>query len=40
MPRDLNDPLGWRFSSLRKTLLLRFSFHNLNFQLEFDEKGG
>ena len=22
--RDLNDPEGWRFSSLRKTLLLRF----------------
>jgi hypothetical protein len=22
--RDLNDPDGWRFSSLRKTLLLRF----------------
>lgn len=21
---DLNDPDGWRFSSLRKTLLLRF----------------
>jgi hypothetical protein len=22
--RDLNDPEGWRFSSLRKILLLRF----------------
>lgn len=24
MPRDLNDPDGWRLSSLRKILLLRF----------------
>jgi hypothetical protein len=40
MPRDLKDPLGWRFSSLRKILLLRFSFHNLNFQLELRTKKG
>ena len=25
MPRDLKDPPGWRFSSFRKILLLRFS---------------
>lgn len=24
MPRDLKEPEGWRFSSLRKILLLRF----------------